>query len=130
MKFRDCGSQGGKIESLVVNTTCGKENQAELKRGTSVQLSISFNSDVVSQTLESKVHGIIAGIPVPFPLKNTDGCKNCNITCPVLKNKNYTYNNVLEVKSVYPKIKVIVKWEIKDSDGDDLICLVIPVQIM
>jgi len=129
--FNDCAATKGAVKSVVVNTTCsGTPPSAQLKRGTSVQLSINFNSDVDSASLTSKVHGIIAGIPVPFPLKNTDGCNGCNITCPVQKSHPYTYANTLDVLTSYPKIRVAVKWEIKDASNNDIVCIAIPVVIV
>lgn len=58
---------------------------------------------VVSQTSKAVVHGIIAGVPVPFPIPMEDGCKS-GIQCPIQKQQSYHYVNALPVKSEYPSV--------------------------
>lgn len=58
---------------------------------------------VESQTSKAVVHGIIAGVPVPFPIPMEDGCKS-GIQCPIQKQQNYHYVNALPVKSEYPAV--------------------------
>lgn len=73
-----------------------------------LKLSISLLSvvGVESQTSKAVVHGIIAGIAVPFPIPIEDGCKS-GIQCPIQKQQNYHYMTALPVKSEYPA----VSWE-------------------
>lgn len=59
--------------------------------------------DTQSQGSKAVVHGIVMGIPVPFPIPESDGCKS-GITCPIEKNKTYNYVNKLPVKSEYPSV--------------------------
>ncbi|KAG7466407.1 hypothetical protein MATL_G00164520 [Megalops atlanticus] len=105
VKYIDCGSQG---ESYAVNVT--------------------FSSAVESQTSKAVVHGVIAGVPIPFPIPDEDGCKS-GIVCPIQKEKSYSYVNQLPVKHEYPSIKLVVEWELKDDSGKDLFCIEFPVQI-
>ena len=53
------------------------------------------------------VHGIVMGIPVPFPIPESDGCKS-GIRCPIEKDKTYNYVNKLPVKSEYPSVSDIM----------------------
>jgi len=53
------------------------------------------------------VHGIVMGIPVPFPIPESDGCKS-GIRCPIEKDKTYNYVNKLPVKNEYPSVSKIV----------------------
>lgn len=58
---------------------------------------------VESQTSTALVHGIIAGVPVPFPIPIEDGCKS-GIQCPIQNGQQYHYQNSLPVKSEYPPV--------------------------
>lgn len=53
------------------------------------------------------VHGVIAGVPIPFAIPNDDGCKS-GIQCPIQKQKTYSYVNQLPVKSEYPSVSFTV----------------------
>ena len=57
-------------------------------------------------SVKAEVHGIVAGIPVPFPLPNSDACKNSGLTCPMPANQKQTYQNELPVKSEYPSVSI------------------------
>lgn len=58
---------------------------------------------VESTTSKAVVHGIIAGVPIPFPIPVEDGCK-CGIECPIQTQKSYHYVTSLPVKSEYPAV--------------------------
>jgi len=62
-------------------------------------------ADEDASGLKMIVHGIIADVPIPFPLDNPDGCKDSNITCPIKKNQAYGYRNVIFVKTSYPSVR-------------------------
>ena len=53
------------------------------------------------------VHGIIDGVPVPFPVDNPDVCKEHGITCPMAAEKTQTFKDILPVKSEYPSVSSI-----------------------
>lgn len=105
--------------------------------------------------VKSVVHGVILGIPIEFPLPNPDACKDSGLTCPLEKDKNYEYLTTLPILSSYPKvqeysislfssykfeqdflflfiskqIKVLVRWELQDEHGEDIVCLEVPARI-
>lgn len=56
-----------------------------------------------SQTSKALVHGIIAGVPIPFPIPKDDGCQS-GIQCPIQKQQSYHYLNSLPVKTEYPAV--------------------------
>jgi len=56
----------------------------------------------VSQ-IQTKVAGEVAGVFIPYSLPNPDGCKNCNLQCP-LQTGSHTYINVLPVLKIYPDV--------------------------
>ena len=59
------------------------------------------------------VHGIVMGVAIPFPIPEPDGCKS-GISCPIEKDKTYSYLNKLPVKSEYPSVSDIV---VEDTEG-------------
>lgn len=60
---------------------------------------------VESQTSKAIVHGVIAGVPIPFPIPIEDGCKS-GIECPIQKAQSYHYVTQLPVKSEYPSVSM------------------------
>ncbi|XP_041669458.1 NPC intracellular cholesterol transporter 2-like [Cheilinus undulatus] len=127
VKFKDCGSTSASV-SLVDITPCPTQ-PCQLKRGGSYSVNVTFSSGVKSDTSTAVVHGVIAGVPVPFPIPNEDGCKS-GIQCPIQPQQLYHYVNTLPVKTEYPAIKLVVKWELRDDNKKDLFCIEFPVQIV
>ncbi|XP_035206801.1 NPC intracellular cholesterol transporter 2-like [Stegodyphus dumicola] len=126
-KFQDCGS-AAKVNSVTISDCPDSLDECPLKRGTEASISIGFKSNSETKTLKAVVHGIISGVPLPFPLPQPDGCKS-GVSCPVQKGQSYTYANKLKVKNSYPPLAVKVKWELKDENNNDLICVEIPCKV-
>lgn len=61
----DCGSKGSTIQKVEV-IPCDNDNACQLKTGTNATFKISFLSKVNSTSLKARIHGIVAGIPLPF----------------------------------------------------------------
>jgi len=127
VKFLDCGSAAGKV-SIVDILPCPRQ-PCQLKKGQSYSVNVTFSSSVESKTSKAVVHGVIAGLPVPFPIPDDDGCTS-GIQCPIEKGEAYTYVNQLPVKSAYPNIRLVVEWELRDDASKDLFCIKFPVQIV
>lgn len=53
-----------------------------------------------SPTFKTVVHGIIGGVPVPFPTANG----NVNPPVPIQQNQKITYTNAIFVEPAYPKV--------------------------
>ena len=51
------------------------------------------------------VHGVVGGIPVPFPVDNPDACKDCGMTCPAASGSAVAYHSDIQVKTSYPKVR-------------------------
>ncbi|XP_034714975.1 NPC intracellular cholesterol transporter 2-like [Etheostoma cragini] len=127
VKFMDCGSSSGKVAMVDVNPCASQPCQ--LHKGQSYSVNVTFSSAVASQTGTAVVHGIIAGVPIPFHIPVDDACK-CGIQCPIQKQQMYHYVTALPVKTEYPSIKLVVEWELKDDNQQDLFCIRFPVQIV
>uniref|UniRef100_A0A8C6XQ89 NPC intracellular cholesterol transporter 2 n=1 Tax=Naja naja TaxID=35670 RepID=A0A8C6XQ89_NAJNA len=137
LKFLDCGhsdstysSQPGSKDGsiLEVNVTPCPQIPCLLHKGQSYSVNVTFSSKIESQGSEAKVFGEIMLVDVPFPLEEPDGCKS-GIKCPILNGHSYSYLNKLPVKSDYPSIKLLVKWQLSDDQGGLLFCWKIPVEI-
>ncbi|KAF3701265.1 Epididymal secretory protein E1 16.5 kDa secretory protein [Channa argus] len=127
VQFKDCGSTTGKVDSVDIDPC--DSTPCQLHKGKSYTVNVTFSSSVDSKTSTAVVHGIIAGVPVPFPVPIEDGCKS-GIQCPIQKQITYHYATELPVKSEYPSIKVVVKWELRDDDKHDLFCILFPVEVV
>ncbi|XP_077394187.1 NPC intracellular cholesterol transporter 2-like [Festucalex cinctus] len=127
VKYVDCGSSSGKV--IIVDITPCPVQPCQLHKGQSYSVNVTFSSTVQSKTSKAVVHGVIAGVPVPFPIPIEDGCKS-GIQCPIQKQKSYHYLNQLPVKMQYPAIKLVVEWELRDDAEEDLFCIKFPVEIV
>lgn len=45
------------------------------------------------------------------------------------KDVNYSYDASFPVLKIYPRVDVDVKYELKNSEGKNIVCVVIPVKI-
>ncbi|XP_020019135.1 NPC intracellular cholesterol transporter 2 [Castor canadensis] len=124
--FKDCGSTVGVIKE--VNVSPCPTQPCELDKGLSYTVNVTFTSSTQSKNSTASVHGILFGVPVPFPIPEPDGCKS-GISCPIQKDKTYSYLNKLPVKSEYPSVKVVVEWKLEDDKLQNLFCWRIPIQI-
>lgn len=61
---------------------------------------LTWLSDSNSATFKTVVHGIIGGVPVPFPTANGD----VNPPVPIQQNQKITYTNAIFVEPAYPKV--------------------------
>ncbi|XP_025104471.1 ecdysteroid-regulated 16 kDa protein-like [Pomacea canaliculata] len=131
LTYKDCGSGlSTLVDALYNGTECPSQGDpAVLPRGSTVQLYVDFIPKVSTPNLKASIHAIIAKIPVPFPGAPTDACQGANITCPVKSGVQYTYAPVFPIKNDYPSIATLVKWELQDESGKDIVCLVFPVEI-
>ncbi|XP_026311546.1 NPC intracellular cholesterol transporter 2 isoform X1 [Piliocolobus tephrosceles] len=127
VQFKDCGSVDGVIKE--VNVSPCPTQPCQLSKGQSYSVNVTFTSNIQSKSSKAVVHGILMGVPVPFPIPEPDGCKS-GINCPIQKDKTYSYLNKLPVKSEYPSIKLVVEWQLQDDKNQSLFCWEIPVQIV
>ena len=66
------------------------------------------------EKLVAVVHGIVAGIPVPFPLPNPNACKDSGLQCPLLSGKGVNYVATLPILDEYPAVSAdSVLWWLK-----------------
>lgn len=83
---------------------------------------------VNTKKVQNHVYGVIAKVPVPFPLPNDDGC-SMGISCPVNNGDSLTESVTLPILNEYPKLNLFVKWQVTDENNKQMICFIFPVSI-
>lgn len=110
-------------------TGCEQPSQpCTFHKGRMATIALPFTPTSQISTVKAEVHGIIGGVPIPFPLQNSDGCRNSGLTCPLVAGEQYTYQASLPVRKIYPSIGLKVKWELKDG-SNSLVCIMIDVKL-
>ncbi|KAI4491129.1 hypothetical protein M0802_010439 [Mischocyttarus mexicanus] len=125
------GSKIGHFTKITISNCDTSKSACELVRNTNASIDIDFIPSQDVSKIEAVIHGIIADVPIPFPLTHPDVCTNpeSNIQCPLKKGTDYTYKAILPVESSYPKMSLKIKWELQDEKEQDIICVYIPVKI-
>ncbi|CAH8682479.1 unnamed protein product [Schistosoma rodhaini] len=127
--FRDCGSKFGKLYSLTV-TPCDRTPCA-LYKGQNATITIEFSTQEAVKDGHISVHGVIAHVPIPFALDNSNLCEFVSPTCPLIPSiGKYTHTYSLYVKAMYPSISLTIRWELQDSSNEDIVCVEFPVQLI
>nr|UEP64262.1 lipid recognition immune modulator [Cotesia flavipes] len=128
--FQDCGSKIGSLNNVTVSNCDPDASICILNRGKDVSIEINFNLDKDIKRVSSVVHGVIAGATLPFPIAHPDACVASGLKCPMTKDGGpYKYKTNLAVETFFPKIKVDVKWELKDETATNIVCVLIPSQL-
>jgi Niemann-Pick C2 protein len=74
--------------------------------------------------------GVIGGIPIPFPLPNSDAC-TLGVKCPVNENDVNTASLSLPVLTSYPSLSLYVRIEVKaDDQKQNYACMEFPATIV
>jgi len=133
VKYAPCKGvmDDAKINHVII-TPCPKL-PCQLKRGTNATVSINFtmNADAtVATQATTVVHGIIAGVPVPYPTAFTDACATAGIKCPLKPDGTNFYTAKLLVKQEYPQVNLYVKWELQDQTKADIFCFEVPATVV
>ncbi|KAI0212728.1 NPC intracellular cholesterol transporter 2 [Lamellibrachia satsuma] len=123
------GSKFGKVADIQVKGCIKSETICVAKKGTNVTFSAAFTPNEKVEKMAAIVHGIVAGIPVPFPLPNPDACKDSGLQCPLTNGKAVNYMSTLPIKKEYPAIRVVVRWELKDQNAKDVVCIEMGIEI-
>ncbi|XP_075470842.1 LOW QUALITY PROTEIN: NPC intracellular cholesterol transporter 2 [Ascaphus truei] len=124
--YKDCGGQKGKLLSVDVSP-CPKQ-PCPLMRGSTYTINVTFSSGEDSTSSNALVYGILAGVPIPFHIPESDGCKS-GISCPIKSGQMYTYITKMPIKQEYPCMKLVVRWKLQDEESNNLFCWDIPVHI-
>lgn len=129
LEFHDCGSKTGKFTQVIIEGCDTTKSECVLKRNSNVSITIDIALAETATAVKTVVHGKVLGIEMPFPLSNPDACVDSGLKCPLDKNETYRYIARLPVLKSYPKVSVLVKWELQDQNSVDIVCVEIPAKI-
>merc|ERR1711963_161889 len=124
VKYKDCGSTQGSIKQVDI-TPCPAE-PCQFYRGKTINVTVDFTANAAISKATTKVYGFILGVKTPFPVPS-DACQN--MTCPTASGTAASYKNQVFVQPAYPKVSVVVQWEVHDQDDKMIFCFNVPVQI-
>ncbi|XP_018495822.1 NPC intracellular cholesterol transporter 2 homolog a [Galendromus occidentalis] len=127
--YKLCSPAAGEITSVDIKDCSNDVSSCILHKGTDASIAINFKSPVDAASVTVKAFGIIGGIPLPYPLNNSDACKDSGITCPVKAETGVAYTQSFKVEKFYPSIGLNVKWTLVNESGKQLLCVMIPVKI-
>ncbi|CAG9762254.1 unnamed protein product [Ceutorhynchus assimilis] len=119
----------GVVSSVVVSKCLPNAKRCILKRNTNASMEIDFTPDIDADKITAEVKGYILGVPAPFNLPNPDGCTDSGITCPIKASSTYKYKAQIPILPSYPRVTVDIQWKLKDGEGKDIICAMIPAKI-
>lgn len=125
--YKICDSKLGVATNVTVSGC--DSSPCILKKGSSIKITVDFVSHADVEEVKDAVSGIIGKIPVPFPTPHPNACTTKGISCPLKKGQNYTYTSSTPVSASYPDLRLIVRWAIKDKNGDYVFCVLIPAQL-
>lgn len=129
LPMKDCGSKKSKINFVALNNC--QSLPCVIKKGTYANFTVNFTPNEEVTAGKIKVWGIMKPLPpIPFALDNDNLCQTPNISCPLQAGKAVTFGNHLEVKTIYPSISVINKWQVEEQHGEVLFCFEISLQIV
>ncbi|XP_047028603.1 ecdysteroid-regulated 16 kDa protein [Helicoverpa zea] len=127
--YTDCGSKLATVQKVEVSGCDAKNAECVLRRNTNATFSIDFTPYKETKEVVTIVHGVIMNLPVPFPLPQPDACKDSGLTCPLREEQSSSYHTTMPILKSYPRVKVDVKWELKDENDEDLVCILIAAKI-
>ncbi|ODM93755.1 Epididymal secretory protein E1 [Orchesella cincta] len=133
--YKDCGS-ASTIKSLSVIPCDSDVNKrvgndvCEIERGSNVTFNVSFVPKANATQLKAVIHGIYDFVPIPFPCPQPDACQNSGLTCPLQAGRLYDYVLNAKVLEKYPRIKLWVKGQLEDENGNNVICVEIHIRLV
>ncbi|XP_042857776.1 mite group 2 allergen Lep d 2-like [Penaeus japonicus] len=128
--FQDCGS---KASDIVFNLEGCDEIPCLLKRGETYAVNFQFTASEASSSLTIGATASIAGINVPWPGLDTDGCawlEGSDTPCPYAGGARVDWTMQAEVLSAYPTISSVATFKLIDDQGVFQTCAAVPFTIV
>jgi Niemann-Pick C2 protein len=77
-----------------------------------------------------RIHGVIANLPVPFPVRPDNACNNWGMECPLKEGSEHSLNLQMPIRRAYPRIPLIVQMKLVSEKSTTLFCTQFPARIM
>ncbi|XP_063913215.1 NPC intracellular cholesterol transporter 2 homolog a-like [Zophobas morio] len=126
--YTNCGSKLGLLKSAkIFDCDDNQEHGCYVKTGTKQNVEISFKLYDPIKELTSVVLGtvytIADSITAPLPMENNNACKDSGLSCPLDKNKPYTYKTTIEIPRNTYQTLLKLEWKLKDESNTTAICV-------
>ncbi|KAK9503664.1 hypothetical protein O3M35_010178 [Rhynocoris fuscipes] len=138
-KVRKCSTFNGEIAADAISISACDGPPCKLRKKSEVLVNIKFTPETDIEKIVTTVNMKLLGIP--FPFIGVDGTSACDkifesdgktkANCPLVKGKEYLYQNTFKVLEIYPNVKGVVHWGLHDPTTDkDASCFEILVRII
>ncbi|XP_065207069.1 NPC intracellular cholesterol transporter 2-like isoform X1 [Planococcus citri] len=125
------------IDNQVFISGCD-EPPCKLQKNSTTNVEIIFEPGYDVSRLTTSVYAWVLSIPFPYlGIDGTSACSNLSLrngtptNCPIRKGVQYVYKNAVEIKAIYPKVKVILHWALVDPRNNaNVFCFEVPVKII
>ncbi|KYQ56006.1 Protein NPC2 like protein [Trachymyrmex zeteki] len=130
--FEDCGSEAGKLNEISISSCDVSDEKCSLPRGKDIKVFIKFTPSRDISDITAHAFGVLLDVPIPFPLKNSDVCKDSNsgVKCPLKKDQETEFKNIFNVDEKTPAVSVNVMWEFRNEKDEKIICIKFPVKVV
>ncbi|KAM0727356.1 NPC intracellular cholesterol transporter 2-like protein a [Formica fusca] len=127
----DCGSELGKFNEISISSCDLSEEKCSIIRDSEIHVSMKFTSSEDVSKIEARAFGVLADVPVPFPLEKPDVCKDSDsgINCPLKKDQEAEYKASIFVDKSTPALSLEVMWEFRNEKDEKIICVKFPAKI-
>ncbi|CAH2045309.1 unnamed protein product, partial [Iphiclides podalirius] len=135
-EVQQCSDQPNTVVESNVQLRPCKKLPCRLKKGTDQHINIEFTPDTDIEEITNKVWANVYGVDLPF--FGVDGNSICNklftesgdkSPCPLKAGNKYVYKDSFPVLSLYPTIKVNVRWALQ-VNKKDIVCFEVPANIV
>ena len=109
-----------------------------MKRKTEADIVMKFIPLRDINKMTTNVNAKIAGIPFPFVgVDGTSACDNIffedgttKARCPLKAGVKYIYKNSFPILEVYPRLALIIHWQLTTDKNEAVMCFEVPAKIV
>ena len=94
-----------------------------------MNITVVFSVTKVIHSIPVKMAGIVAGIPIPFPLPANESNVCKSVKCPLHPHHIYTATFLFQMLQEYPPMQILIRLIFDDSTGAMIGCIQIPAGI-
>ncbi|GAB1863133.1 Niemann Pick type C2 protein [Camponotus japonicus] len=129
--FEDCGSEVGKFSDIIISSCDPSEEKCSIIRESEIHVSMKFTPSVDVKNVEAKAFGVLLDVPVPFPLKKPEICKDpdSGVKCPLKKDVEIEYKVTFFVEKATPALSLEIMWEFRNEKDEKITCVKFPAKI-
>lgn len=114
-----------------------KTGTCKLRRKTTAAVELKFTPETDLDTLTTRVHANILGVPFPFiGVDGKSACENLfaadgttKLGCPLKAGTAYVYKNGFPIEDFYPTVSLVVHWAL-EAQKRDVVCFEVPARIV